>query len=136
MKIVSIELREIHLPLLHPFETSLGRTTERHVLLARVSDEDGAEGWGECTADEDPFYSEEWTESAWAVIKAYLAPMTLGRQIDVADQVFDLMKSVRGHSMAKAAIETAVWELEARRLGIPLWKRLGGELTEINCGVS
>jgi O-succinylbenzoate synthase len=136
MMIESIELREIHLPLLHPFETSLGRTVVRHVLLARVQDEDGAEGWGECTADEDPFYSAEWTESAWSVIKSYLAPMTIGRTIESAADVSDLMKPVRGHRMAKAAIETAVWDLEARRLGLPLWKHLGGVRAEIPCGVS
>jgi O-succinylbenzoate synthase len=134
--IESIELREIHLPLLHPFETSLGRTVVRHVLLARVRDEDGAEGWGECTADEDPFYSAEWTQSAWSVIKSYLAPMTIGRTIESAADVLGLMKPVRGHRMAKAAVETAVWDLEARRLGLPLWKHLGGVRAEIPCGVS
>lgn len=136
MIISSIELREIHLPLVNPFETSLGRTVERQVLLVRVRDVEGAEGWGECTADEDPFYSEEWTESAWAVIQAYLAPMTLGCRIESAGEVFDLTANVRGHRMAKGAIETAVWDLEARRLGVPLWQLLGGERTEIQSGVS
>src|ERR1041385_7261970 len=64
--IESIELREIRLPLVHFFETSFGRTTERQIVLARVMDADGAEGWGECTAGEGPFYSYEWTETAWA----------------------------------------------------------------------
>jgi O-succinylbenzoate synthase len=102
----------------------------------RVTDGDGVEGWGECTADEDPFYSEEWTESAWGVIRSYLAPMTLGREIEGAAQVFDLMRRVRGHNMAKAAVETAVWDLEAKRLGLPLWRHLGGARPEIQCGVS
>jgi O-succinylbenzoate synthase len=136
VKIAHIELREIRLPLIHFFETSFGRTTERRILLVRVRDADGAEGWGECTAGEGPFYSDEWTESAWTVIKTFLAPMTVGRAVEDAAQVSALMKAVRGHRMAKAAIETACWDLEARRKNVPLWKLLGGTRTEIACGVS
>ncbi|HLL73386.1 MAG TPA: o-succinylbenzoate synthase [Pyrinomonadaceae bacterium] len=136
MKIASIELREIRLPLIHFFETSFGRTTERRILLARLLDEEGTEGWGECTAGEGPFYSEEWAESAWSVIKHYLAPMTVGREVEHASDVSRLMKAVRGNRMAKAAIETAVWDIEARRARLPLWKLLGGVHAEIACGVS
>src|ERR1041385_5536280 len=77
--IESIELREIRLPLIHFFETSFGRTTERQIVLARVIDADGAEGWGECTAGEGPFYSYEWTETAWATLREFLAPMVIGK---------------------------------------------------------
>ncbi|MDQ1522656.1 MAG: o-succinylbenzoate synthase [Pyrinomonadaceae bacterium] len=136
MKIASIELREIRLPLVHFFETSFGRTTERRILLVRVRDEDGTEGWGECTAGEGPFYSEEWTESAWSVIKNWLAPMTVGREVERASGVSSLMRAVRGNRMAKATIETACWDIEARRAGVPLWKLLGGVREEIACGVS
>ena len=136
MKIVAVELREIRLRLIHFFETSFGRTTERRILLVRAVDESGAEGWGECTAGEGPFYSEEWVESAWSVIETYLAPMTLGHFVESAADVFNLMKSVRGNRMAKAAIETACWDLEAHALGVPLWEHLGGEREEIPCGVS
>ncbi len=136
MKIASIELREIRLPLVHFFETSFGRTTERVIVLACVRDEDGAEGWGECTAGEGPFYSEEWYEGAWQVLKTYLVPMTLGRIVGSPAEIFDLMKPVRGNRMAKAAIETACWDLAARGSGQPLWKMLGGTRTEIECGVS
>ena len=136
MIISRIELREIHLPLIHFFETSFGRTTARRIILARVIDRDGAEGWGECTAGEWPFYSEEWTETAWATLKDFLAPMVAGKEIENAASIFDLMKSVRGHRMAKAAIETACWDLEAKRAGEPLWKHIGGVQTEIPCGVS
>jgi o-succinylbenzoate synthase len=134
--ISSIELREIRLPLIHFFETSFGRTTERRIILARVTDADGATGWGECTAGEGPFYCEEWTETAWAALKDFLAPMVVGREIDGAASTNQLMKKVRGNRMAKAAIETACWDLEARRAGVPLWKHLGGEQAEIACGVS
>ena len=136
MIISSIELSEIRLPLIHFFETSFGRTTERRIVLVRVVDSDGAEGWGECTAGEGPFYSEEWTETAWATLRDFLVPMVVGREAENAAGVFDLMKKVRGHRMAKAAIETACWDLEAKRKGLPLWKHLGGVNEEIPCGVS
>lgn len=132
----SIELREIRLPLIHFFETSFGRTTERRIVLVRVVDREGADGWGECTAGEGPFYSEEWTETAWPTLKDFLAPMVVGHEVPNAGAVSDLMKKVRGHRMAKAAIETACWDLEAKRAGVPLWKHLGGVQAEISCGVS
>jgi O-succinylbenzoate synthase len=134
--IQSIELREICLPLIHFFETSFGRTTERRIVLARVTDADGAEGWGECTAGEGPFYSDEWTDSAWSTLGEFLAPMVLGQRVARAADVFALMGPVRGHRMAKATIETACWDLEAKKLGVPLWKHLGGTRREISCGVS
>jgi len=134
--ISSVELREIRLPLVHFFETSFGRTTERRILLIRVTDKDGAEGWGECTAGEGPFYCDEWSETAWPTIHTFLAPMVVGKEIENAAQTWELMKAVRGHRMAKAAIENACWDLEAKRLGEPLWKHLGGTRAEISCGVS
>jgi O-succinylbenzoate synthase len=136
VNIQTIELREIRLPLVHFFETSFGRTTERRIVLARVIDRDGAEGWGECTAGEGPFYSEEWTDSCWVTLQTFLAPMILGRRIEQAADMFSLMKPVRGHRMSKATLETACWDLEARRAGLPLWKHLGGVRREIPCGVS
>ncbi|HEY0003199.1 MAG TPA: o-succinylbenzoate synthase [Pyrinomonadaceae bacterium] len=136
MNIETVELCEIRLPLKHFFETSFGRTTERRILLVRVLDRDGAEGWGECTAGEGPFYSEEWTESAWSTIREFLGPMLVGREVERASSVWSLMKAVRGNRMAKAALETACWDLEARRAGLPLWKYLGGTRAEIPCGVS
>jgi O-succinylbenzoate synthase len=134
--ISAIELREIRLPLIHFFETSFGRTTERLIILARIIDTDGAEGWGECTAGEGPFYSDEWVETAWPTLKDFLAPMVLAGKVGSAAEIFGLMKRVRGHRMAKAAIETACWDLEAKRLGVPLWQHLGGTQTRIPCGVS
>jgi O-succinylbenzoate synthase len=131
-----VELFEIRLPLVHYFETSFGRTTERRIILARVEDMDGAEGWGECTAGENPFYSDEWTDSAWATIKIFLAPMVVGHEVESAAEVFATMHGVRGHRMAKAAIETACWDLEAKRTCLPLWQHLGGVQREIPCGVS
>src|SRR6266849_58129 len=136
MIIKAINLIEIRLPLIHFFETSFGRTTERRIILVRATDSDGAEGWGECTAGEGPFYSEEWTETAWATLRDFLAPMVVGHEAENATDVYNLMSSVRGNRMAKAAIETACWDLEAKREGLPLWKHLGGVNEEIPCGVS
>src|SRR5689334_24213579 len=134
--IQSIELREIRLPLVHFFETSFGRTTERRIILARVTDANGAEGWGECTAGEEPFYSYEWTETAWATLTEFLGPMMLRKEFESAAHAFKLMHPVRGHRMAKAALEAACWDLEAKKAGVPLWKHLGGTRSEIACGVS
>jgi len=134
--IQSIELREIRLPLIHFFETSFGRTTERRILLACLTDTDGVEGWGECTAGEGPFYSDEWTDSAWETLREFLAPMLVDHEIEDASKVFSILGPVRGHRMAKATLENAYWDLEAKKLGVPLWKHLGGTRSEISSGVS
>jgi len=135
MKIETITLREIRMPLVHFFETSFGRVHSRRILLLMV-DCDGVEGWGECVAAEDPFYSSEWIGTAWSTIKEYLAPAVLGRPLAAAHEVAALMAKVRGHRMAKAAIENAVWDAEAKQKQQPLWKLLGGTAREIQCGVS
>jgi len=134
--IESIELREIRLPLINFFETSFGRTTERRIPLVKVIDSDGVDGWGECTAGEGPFYSEEWTESAWSTLKDFLAPMIVGKSFESPEQIWDFLKPVRGNRMAKAALETACWDLDAKRANRPLWKHIGGVKSEISCGVS
>lgn len=134
--IKKIELTEINLPLVHFFETSFGRTYERRIILVRVEDSDGAEGWGEITCGESPGYSDEWTDSAWVTAEKILAPMVVGKEVEAAADVWGLMKWARGHRMAKAGIETACWDLEAKKLGVPLWRHLGGVNQTIECGVS
>ena len=136
MRITRVELREIHLSLLHPFESSHGRTTGRHIILARVEHAHGGEGWGECVADESPYYSEEWTESAWAVMQRFLAPLLMSASFESAASVDALFAPVKGNRMAKAALETACWDLEARSRNVPLWQLLGGTRAEIASGVS
>jgi len=135
MKIEAITLREIHMPLVHFFETSFGRTYARRIFLITAHCE-GVNGWGECTAGEDPFYSPEWLETAWPTIKHYLAPAVLGKTLPSARESVPLMERVRGHRMAKAAVENALWDAEARQKQQPLWKLLGGKQQEIACGVS
>ncbi|MEO8217267.1 MAG: o-succinylbenzoate synthase [Acidobacteriota bacterium] len=136
MRLATIELHLIRMPLLHAFETSVGRTTERRIILVHVFDGEGGEGWGECVADEHPYYSEEWTDSAWLAIERFLIPECLGVAISNAGDLNRLMRHVRGNRMAKAALESATWDLEAKRRGIPLWQLLGGSRREIDCGVS
>lgn len=136
LTIKTIELVEINLPLVHFFETSFGRTYERRIILVRVEDADEAEGWGEITCGETPGYSDEWTDSAWVTTEKILAPMVIGKQVADASEIFGLLKQVRGHRMSKSGIETACWDLEAKKLGVPLWRHLGGVNREIACGVS
>src|SRR5579872_6358483 len=135
MKIEAITLREIHMPLVHFFETSFGRTYSRRILLVTVH-ADGVEGWGECVAGEDPFYSSEWIESAWPTLTHYLIPSLLGKRIESARDCPAPLARVTGHRMAKAALENALWDAEARQRKQPLWKLLGGTRREIPCGVS
>jgi O-succinylbenzoate synthase len=135
LKIEAVTLREIRMPLVHFFETSFGRTTERRILLVTVHAE-GLEGWGECVAGEHPFYSSESVETAWYVLSKYLAPAVVGREVAAGEDVTKLLPGVRRHRMAKAALENAVWDAEATEKDIPLWKLLGGSRTELPCGVS
>jgi O-succinylbenzoate synthase len=135
VKVEAITLREIRMPLVHFFETSFGRTTERRILLVTAHCE-GVDGWGECTAGEHPFYNEESVETAWYVLSKYLAPALIGHELASAREAAPLMAQVREHRMAKAALENALWDAEARQRNLPLWKLLGGTRRHIPCGVS
>lgn len=135
MKIEAVTLREIHMPLVHFFETSFGRTYSRRILLVTVHC-DGVDGWGECVAAEDPYYSSEWIESAWPTLTRYLIPALLGKTIASGRECPALLRRVTGHRMAKAALEDALWDAEAVQKQQPLWKLLGGTRKEIPCGVS
>ncbi len=123
------------MPLVHFFETSFGRIYDRRILLLTAHCE-GVEGWGECVAGEDPFYSSEWIEAAWPTLARYLIPAVLGKEISGGAECVPLMARVRGHRMAKAAVENALWDAEAKQRRMPLWKLLGGTQREIACGVS
>ncbi len=135
MQIEAVTLRELKMPLVHFFETSFGRTYTRRILLVTLHC-DGLEGWGECVAGEAPFYSEEYIDGAWDVLKRYLAAMLLGKRFTAAREIPPLLARVREHPMAKAALENAAWDAEAQEKGIPLWKLLDGTRREIACGVS
>jgi O-succinylbenzoate synthase len=136
MRIDGIILREIQLPLVRPFETSFGVTRERRILLAEVRSE-GLTGWGECTAGERPHFSGESTDTCWQVILNELGPMLASAEdVEHGGDIPKLFKLVRGNPMAKAALENAIWDLEAQREAVSLSRLLGGVRDRIPCGVS
>jgi o-succinylbenzoate synthase len=135
MRIDAIFLRELHIPLVQPFETSFGVTTTRRVLLVELKAE-GLSGWGECVAGEHPYFSEESIDSAWQVLLNELAPILVAAEPEHGGKCPTLFKKVRGNRMAKGALENAVWDLEAQMRGMPLAELLGGIREKIECGVS
>ncbi|HTW63629.1 MAG TPA: o-succinylbenzoate synthase [Bryobacteraceae bacterium] len=136
IRLEQITLREIRMPLVHFFETSFGRITERRILLVEVSS-GGLSGWGEVTCGENPFYNEEWTDSAWLLLRDFIAPRVLNQVFDSASGVGARTAHIRGHLMARGGLEVAVWDLEARMLGKPLFEHIGGGARRaIPCGVS
>jgi O-succinylbenzoate synthase len=135
MKIESVILRELRMPLKSPFETSFGVTRERRILLVELLAE-GLHGWGEVTTDEGPFYNPETTDTAWHIISDFIAPQLAGKTLVGGSQFPEMVARIRGHEMAKAGVENAIWDLEAQLKGISLAKLVGGTLPEIACGVS
>lgn len=129
-------LREIRMPLVHFFETSFSRTYERRILLIELVS-GGVSGWGEITCGENPFYNEEWTDSAWPLVKNYCAPRVLRHEFATADEVYGRMSHIRGHFMTRGGVETAFWDLEARQTAQPLYRLIGGGAhMRVPCGVS
>src|SRR6266852_4321104 len=135
MLIQGITLREISIKLVAPFETSMDRVDVRRIILVEAN-VDGVTGWGECVAAEAPFYGPEYADTAWPVLRDFLWPMVKGKKFNAACEVWGLLKRIRGHNMAKACLEAAVWDAEAKQKGIPLAKLLGGTREEIASGVS
>src|SRR5260370_2914661 len=135
MRIREITLQEVQMKLVTPFETSVERTEVRRILLVQA-DVDGVIGWGECVAGETPSYSPETADTAWLMLRDFLWPMIKGKEFANAEEVWELLARVRGHNMAKAALEAAVWDAEAKQKGVPLSKLIVGVHEEIACGVS
>jgi O-succinylbenzoate synthase len=131
----AVHLREINMPLAFPFETSFGLTTTRRIMLVEI-ESGGLTAWGECVAGEHPYFSDECIDSAWIVTEKELAPRLVGQELVGGGSCPELFRQVRGHRMAKAALENAVWELEAQMKRVPLAKLLGGTRSAIPCGVS
>jgi O-succinylbenzoate synthase len=135
VRIDRLELRLLRLPLVHFFETSFGRVHDRTFILV-AAHSDGVAGYGECVAEGNPFYSSETTETAWHIITCFVAPRVVGAAFAHPRDIFPALRGIRGHNMAKAAVEMAAWDLFARQQGVPLARALGGTRNAIESGVS
>jgi O-succinylbenzoate synthase len=135
VKLEALIARELSMRLVAPFETSFGVTHDRRILLVELITDHGS-GWGEVTAGEGPFYSPECTDTAWVVLRDFLAPLVLGKTIEDPGRLAGMMAPVRGYAMTKAAVENAAWHVSAQANGVSLSRMLGGTLAEIHSGVS
>src|SRR5688572_25149896 len=121
IRIERITLREIHLPLVEAFRTSAVATTDRRILLLELADADGTSAWSECVAEALPSYTAETVDTCWVAIPEWLAPRVLGRDLASPDDVDAVLaRDVRGHRMARAALEMGAWALAAAQRGQPL----------------
>ncbi len=137
LRIESVTLREIRLPLREPFRISSGSVSERRILLLELRHPDGPSAWAESVAGEQPNYSSETIDTAWLAIREWLAPRLLGRDLAGPGAVQPLLEAgVRGHLMAKAALEMGCWALEAELRGLPLAELLGGTRERVATGIS
>jgi O-succinylbenzoate synthase len=132
-----VVLREIRLPLREPFRISSGEMRERRILLLELTDKSGASTWSECVVDDAPNYSPETIDTAWPTIVRWLAPRLLGARVESPADVFALLDAdVRGHNMAKAALEMGGWALAAEHAQLPLARLIGGTRERIGTGIS
>jgi O-succinylbenzoate synthase len=136
MKVTGFELRRIAMPLVSPFRTSFGVEHERDVLLVRAVTEDGAEGWGECVAMSEPLYSSEYVDAAAEVVRRFLIPAVLSLPDADPYQVEVPFAKIKGHPMAKAAVQTALLDARLREAGMPLAAHLGAVRDRVPAGVS
>ncbi|MGC9210086.1 MAG: o-succinylbenzoate synthase [Acidilobus sp.] len=134
MELRKVELMEVWVRLREPFETSFGRTIERPAILVRVEERGGEEGWGEVVADSGPWYSYETNETAWHVIRDFILPQ-LNNVSSPAEFAREFAR-IRGHNMAKAGVEMALWDLASRLESKPLWRFIGGVRRYVVSGVS
>lgn len=135
MKIESITLRHLRMPLVTPFETSFGREIDRECVIVELQSE-GLTGYGECVATRDPGYSYETTGTAWHILKEFVAPLILGEDVRDALDFQDRVAGIRGHLLAKAGVEMALWDLLGKRDGKSLCEMLGGAREKVEVGVS
>lgn len=130
-------LREIRLPLREPFRISSGVVSERRIGLLELQAGGGLVSWSECVAGEQPNYSPETIDTAWLAIREWIAPRILGRPFDDPHEVHSLLaQDIRGHHMARAAVEMGCWDLAARARGVPLATLVGGTRERIATGIS
>jgi O-succinylbenzoate synthase len=132
-----ISLREVRLPLKEPFRISSGVVTERRIFLLELHDAAGISTWAECVAGEQPNYTAETIDTAWYAIQQWIGPRVLGVRFNGPEEVHAaLNRDLRGHPMAKAAVEMGCWALAATAEGVPLSKRIGGTRDRVATGIS
>ncbi len=139
MQIKRASIYHIRMPLQHPFETSFGRITHREAIIVEAEDEHGTIGWGECPADHDPGFSCETAITAWHILSDFLVPAAMKSPLEDENPAVDFQRrvaAVRGHQMAKAGLEMALWDLLGKRTGKSLQSMLGGKAQSVPVGVS
>ena len=135
--IQALDLREIRLPLVEPFTAAHGNVEARRILLLELDGGDGTRAWSECVAMAEPGYFPDTVDTAWLAIREWLAPRVLGKAFDEPAEVHRaLAPDVRGHQMARAAVEMGAWGLEAERRGVSLARLLGGTRQAVETGVA
>jgi O-succinylbenzoate synthase len=135
LKIEAITLYHISMPLVSPFETSFGRETNRECILVEIKSE-GLTGYGECVASRDPGYNYETTGTNIHILSEFVVPLILGRDVKDASDFQTLVSGIRGHHLAKAGVEMAIWDLMGKRSGKSLRELLGGQREKVEVGVS
>lgn len=135
MKIELVNLYHLRMKLQSPFETSFGRIDTRDCILVEIASE-GVVGFGECVADRDPGYAYETVGTAWHILQDFLIPLVLGKKIEKPADFFTLAYGVRGHEMAKAGLEMALWDVYGKQQGESLRELLGGSREKVDVGVS
>ncbi len=135
MKIDSLTLYRLSMPLVAPFETSFGREVDRECILI-AADSEGLTGYGECVASYNPGYNYETTGTAWHILQDFIAPLVLGQDVADAADFQSRVAGIRGHHLAKAGLEMALWDLLGKRTGRSLRSMLGGQREQVEVGVS
>ena len=140
MKIERVDLYYISMPLVSPFGTSFGMQLQRDALILALHSE-GLTGWGECVATNDPGYSYETAVTAWHILADFLIPTMLGKELDEPEQLQGWFSKVRGHPLAKAALDQAAWDITAQRDGLSFAQKLAqpypeGPRDRVKVGVS
>lgn len=133
VNIDKIELYHVRMPLVQPFRTAFGEIVDVHSVLVKLGSGD-KHGWGETTPFKEPFYSPEWAGGVFLLIKDVLAPQLVGRNIERADELLQLLDRFKGNPFAKAGPEIAWWVLKAKIDSKPLHRLLGGESHPVTVG--
>jgi len=135
MRIERIVLRVVRMSLITPFASSSHAAQDLNHVVVRL-DGEGATGWGECSTMNDPYYLDETVETAWHVMKDFLAPAVLGKRWTTIDEFLALYPPVKGNTFARAGLEMAAWDLLGCANGASVASMLGGTRAEVESGVS